>query len=193
MVTFAEPLWAELINSDWRDYRGSGAREDRIDSAAWLEAFLRRTGWDRGGLPSGDERKALRRLRSLLARMVDALLAGGPVAAGDRAALNRVLARAPVVRELAEAPAGVHSVRLLAAARGIAAVAGAVAATFADLLAEGDVSRVGRCANPDCGWVIYDASRSRTRRWCNAAECGNLIKVRRFRERRRRRGHRRRS
>jgi len=34
-------------------------------------------------------------------------------------------------------------------------------------------------------WAFYDESKNRSRRWCSAAECGNLIKVRRFRERQR--------
>lgn len=35
---------------------------------------------------------------------------------------------------------------------------------------------------------MYDESRNRTRRWCEAGACGNLLKVRQFRERQARRG-----
>ncbi len=61
----------------------------------------------------------------------------------------------------------------------------AIAASFASVLVRGDRARVKICANPDCGWVLYDESRNRTRRWCDVKECGNLIKVRLFRARRR--------
>ncbi len=74
---------------------------------------------------------------------------------------------------------------LLPIAEGIAGVMGEIATSFAGLLATGDPTRIKVCANPDCGWVIYDQSRSRTRRWCDSTGCGNLLKVRQFRQRHR--------
>lgn len=53
--------------------------------------------------------------------------------------------------------------------------------SFADLVSNHDAGRVKVCENPDCGWVFYDESKSRTRRWC-ANTCASLIKVRRFRK-----------
>ncbi len=50
---------------------------------------------------------------------------------------------------------------------------------------KGEHTRVKICANPDCGWMIYDESRNQTRRWCSVTGCGNLIKVRRHRTKRR--------
>jgi predicted RNA-binding Zn ribbon-like protein len=150
-----------------------------------MRRFLARTPWNLERLPTLAERAALRRLRGLLRRMVDALRAGEDVEAADLAALNRVLAAAPVVRRLERVKKG-WSFGALPASRGIASVQGAVAASFSEMLARGDPTRVKLCANPDCGWVIYDESRNRTRRWCDASECGNLLKVRRFRKRRRR-------
>ena len=37
-----DPLWAELINSDWHDYLGHGRDEDRLNKPAWLAEFLSR-------------------------------------------------------------------------------------------------------------------------------------------------------
>ncbi|XEC93808.1 CGNR zinc finger domain-containing protein [Paenibacillus tarimensis] len=39
-----------------------------------------------------------------------------------------------------------------------------------------------------CRWIYDDESRSRTRSRCDDKRCGNLIKVRRFRERRKAKG-----
>ena len=39
------------------------------------------------------------------------------------------------------------------------------------------------CANTPCDWLFLDTSRNRQRRWCQMQTCGNLSKVRRFRER----------
>jgi predicted RNA-binding Zn ribbon-like protein len=54
-----------------------------------------------------------------------------------------------------------------------------------ELLASPDLKRVRQCPGEECGWLFLDTSRSRRRQWCDMAECGNLAKVRRFRQKRR--------
>jgi len=58
-----------------------------------------------------------------------------------------------------------------------------VARSAADLLTSGDSSRLRQCVGEDCGWLFMDTSRNRSRQWCDMKDCGNLAKVRRFRER----------
>ncbi len=60
-----------------------------------------------------------------------------------------------------------------------------VVQSAADLLTTGDLTRVRLCAGDRCGWLFIDASRNRSRRWCDMQDCGNVAKVRRFRERQR--------
>ena len=50
---------------------------------------------------------------------------------------------------------------------------------------EGTWSRLRMCANPDCAWVFYDRSRNQQGNWCNMAVCGNRLKNRQLRARRR--------
>ncbi|MBV8956085.1 MAG: CGNR zinc finger domain-containing protein [Solirubrobacterales bacterium] len=50
---------------------------------------------------------------------------------------------------------------------------------------DGSWSRLRVCANPDCRWVFYDRSRNRQGHWCDMAVCGNRIKNRKLRARRR--------
>jgi predicted RNA-binding Zn ribbon-like protein len=59
----------------------------------------------------------------------------------------------------------------------------AVAASAAELLTSNDLSRLRRCGGPDCGWLFLDTTRNRSRRWCDMKDCGNLAKVRRYRQR----------
>jgi predicted RNA-binding Zn ribbon-like protein len=184
-----DPLWADLINSDWRDALGSGRREDRLANDAWLGRFLARAGWQAGRLPGAGERERLRRLRAALRRLVDAIRARHSVDQDDLAALNQILGGASWSRRL-ERQKGAWQVSTASCARGIDRVEAEVAWSFASMLALGDPTRIKVCANPDCGWVMYDESRNRTRQWCEASECGNLIKVRRFRERQRARASR---
>lgn len=59
----------------------------------------------------------------------------------------------------------------------------AIARSAAELLTSSEVDRLKLCDAHDCGWLFIDASRNRSRRWCEMAECGNRAKVRRYRER----------
>ncbi len=47
----------------------------------------------------------------------------------------------------------------------------------------GRLQRLKACANPDCQWVYYDASRNRSGRWCSMGECGDVMKARAYRAR----------
>jgi predicted RNA-binding Zn ribbon-like protein len=58
-----------------------------------------------------------------------------------------------------------------------------VARSAGELLTSGDSSRLRQCAGEDCGWLFIDTSRNRSRQWCDMKDCGNLAKVRRFRQR----------
>ena len=77
--------------------------------------------------------------------------------------------------------------RLVPKKPGLHAVLFEIASSFAAFLVEGDPDRLKLCDNPDCQWVFYDTTRRRTRRWCEDA-CGNLMKVRRFRAKKRKGG-----
>lgn len=60
-----------------------------------------------------------------------------------------------------------------------------IARSAADLLVSPELERVRECAGDDCDWLFLDASRNRSRRWCDMANCGNRAKARRNYERRR--------
>ena len=55
-----------------------------------------------------------------------------------------------------------------------------------DLMMSEAMKRVGQCADDrGCGWLFWDSSRNRSRRWCDMSDCGNRAKVRRFYARKR--------
>jgi predicted RNA-binding Zn ribbon-like protein len=56
----------------------------------------------------------------------------------------------------------------------------AIARSAAEIADEGTVARVRVCANPECGLFFYDGSRTKRRRWCSMAVCGNRHKVASF-------------
>lgn len=48
------------------------------------------------------------------------------------------------------------------------------------LVSKNDLGRVKQCEGDACGWLFFDTSRNRSRRWCSMADCGNRAKARRF-------------
>jgi predicted RNA-binding Zn ribbon-like protein len=54
-----------------------------------------------------------------------------------------------------------------------------------DAQADGSWDRLKLCSNPDCQWAFYDRSHSRQGAWCDMASCGNRVKNRNLRARRR--------
>lgn len=50
---------------------------------------------------------------------------------------------------------------------------------------DGTWSRLKVCANHECDWAFYDRSRNQQGNWCDMAVCGNRLKNRQLRARRR--------
>jgi predicted RNA-binding Zn ribbon-like protein len=199
-------MFVDLVNSEW--YDGLGNLDDRLENPEWLKAFA--TKWGLGSAdpaaPSGEidryfaprrlessRRQARRRrapaqdlrdLRSLLRSISEWVTVGQPVRPRDLTQLNQHLRRAPVRYRVDDAAGQLRLVREPLADDG-QWLLGAVALSAAEFLATGDRTRLKICHNEGCRWVFIDDSKNRSRRWCDSASCGNLFKVRRYRERQR--------
>ncbi|MGB7844039.1 MAG: CGNR zinc finger domain-containing protein [Candidatus Acidiferrum sp.] len=75
---------------------------------------------------------------------------------------------------------GAWSLQFVARETGLDWLLAAVARSAAELLVEGPRAPIRRCANPSCRLFFYDDSRTRRRRWCSMAICGNRHKVASF-------------
>lgn len=64
-------------------------------------------------------------------------------------------------------------------------VAAEAAMGLAVVLRESGLLRLRRCAAPDCGRVLVDLSRNRSRRYCDHRTCGNRLHVAAYRARQR--------
>ena len=53
------------------------------------------------------------------------------------------------------------------------------------LLTSDRLARLRRCGNSTCYWLFLDETKNCSRRWCEMASCGNVMKVRRHRARQR--------
>lgn len=75
---------------------------------------------------------------------------------------------------------GIWKIEFVAREGGLDWLLAAVARSGAEITAEGTQARLRLCANPHCGLFFYDDSRTRRRRWCSMAVCGNRNKVAAF-------------
>lgn len=125
------------------------------------------------------------RLRESLYRLVVALIEGRKPDPSDLSVLSREVA---VARSHERLQVGDGRLRLALESRDeLDAPLWTVASAAAELLTSERLERVKRCPGESCGWLFVDESRNRSRQWCAMADCGNVAKVRRFRERQRRR------
>lgn len=65
------------------------------------------------------------------------------------------------------------------------AILGPITLSALTLLMEKDLSRTKRCEGHECGWLFFDTTKNKTRRWCEMRVCGNRAKVRALRQRQR--------
>jgi predicted RNA-binding Zn ribbon-like protein len=68
----------------------------------------------------------------------------------------------------------------------VEAILGPIVLSALSLLTGSDLSRIKRCPGDHCGWLFFDATKNKRRRWCEMEVCGNRAKQ----KRRRRRGRR---
>ncbi len=102
----------------------------------------------------------------------------------DLALLNRELARTRQHRQIVPGDTG-YAWTWNDQDTSLDSVLWSVAQSAADLLTSATLQRVRQCAGDPCGWLFYDTSRNRSRRWCTMDGCGNRAKARRFYERQR--------
>lgn len=94
---------------------------------------------------------------------------------------DSVLREIPLLVSLTPSSALQPDPDLPATSRALATIASALAST----LITGEVARVKRCPAEDCGWVFWDSTKNRSRRWCSMQVCGNRDKARTFAARKR--------
>ncbi len=77
------------------------------------------------------------------------------------------------------------SPRLTPGSEGIAAGLGMLAASLFLAMHSEAWSRLKVCGNAQCQRIFYDRSKNRSGKWCSMASCGNRVKVRAYRSRKR--------
>jgi predicted RNA-binding Zn ribbon-like protein len=67
----------------------------------------------------------------------------------------------------------------------VEAVLGPIALSALATLTQADLTRVKQCQGEKCGWLFFDTTKNKSRRWCEMEICGNRAKQKRLGARRR--------
>lgn len=175
-----EPIVAvDLINTVAAP--GSPASDDLLSAEhgaqAWWRTETRR-------VPSGDlpDARALRRLRSALRDMIEALVDGGTVPQGAVSELNFFMRSAPHSTCLQLTGAGLCTQTHWHLELGGNARLAFIATQAAEFLADpAQLRRLRRCANPACSMIFIAVNPRRS--WCAPGVCGNRVRVARHHRR----------
>ena len=157
--------WSGLI--DFLELRGALTRTGAVDLRAMGESDARRCAAAFGQSVQ---------LRDTLRAMLGAMAAKRPLRARWVADVNLALGWGAGADRLVRHEAGWRLGFTPEAADPLRALA-PIARSIADLAASGRSVEIRKCANPRCVLYFRDRSRSRRRRWCSMAVCGNRMKV----------------
>ncbi|HEX8628462.1 MAG TPA: CGNR zinc finger domain-containing protein [Catenuloplanes sp.] len=156
----------------------AGHDAEQLPDIPALDVFFRTYGWTGRHEHTEAELQAVRRLRPRLRRIWDC--------DEDAAAtiVNGLLRAANALPQLVrhdDEPYHLHATPPDAPLATRMAVEAAMA--FVDVIRGGELSRLRICAYPDCGNVMVDLSKNRSKRFCDAG-CGNRAAVSAYRARR---------
>ena len=167
---------------------------DLID---WLEAAetltggqaarLRRAGAASPRAATQVWRRAIK-FREALFRVLNAKAQGGAVAREDLSNIEAEHARAVSFARLSRTGEG-YAWSLDPSASALEAAMQPLVESAVSLLTSAKLERLRRCGNSTCYWLFIDETKNHSRRWCEMASCGNIVKVRRHREKARRAAH----
>jgi predicted RNA-binding Zn ribbon-like protein len=162
-ILLGDAVWLDFINTN----RGRGRSSDRLTDAAayhrWAKASRLRSDADSVAYA------LVRRFRSRLLRLAEALDQGAPAPAAAISMVNQLLRGAEGRQQLIRESG---SWRLLFGADDPPPALVAVALYAAGSLAD-PVTRVRQCAGAGCTLFFSDSSSAQQRRCCAPAECGS--------------------
>jgi predicted RNA-binding Zn ribbon-like protein len=125
-------------------------------------------------------RAALKELRFALWHLIDSLQHGKPAKPGYVSVLNDWTRRLGLSRHVTFR----HSKLDFALDSDISIMdvpGHRVTAAALALLMDPPAGRIKTCSGANCGWKFVDKSKNSSRRWCDMAVCGNLVKARHYR------------
>jgi predicted RNA-binding Zn ribbon-like protein len=157
---------------------GSDRLADPVDARPWLvDNLLLAPTTDL----TADDLELVRAVRDSLRTMLVHNAGGPPPNKTALAPLRTVAAEGTARADIRDA----GEVRLNATGTSVRERLVELLVIIRDAQRDGTWARLKACANDECQWAFYDRSRNHGGSWCTMATCGNKLKNRDFRARRR--------
>lgn len=161
---------AALVNT-------TGSDGEKLPDLAALDDFFRAYGWTGGREHTAAELRAVKELRPRLRRLWEA--------DEDEVVriVNALLRESNALPQLVKHDEWDYHLHATPADAPLATrMAVEAAMAFIDVIRGGELSRLRVCEYPDCGNVVVDLSKNRSKRFCDAG-CGNRAAVTAYRAR----------
>lgn len=177
-----EFLCIDILNSNRVDWQHSEIQRDMLDNQEWRQALAQKWNLNLPTQLSAAESVQLKKLREDMRTIVNQL---------PQHPDNLVDALKPI-NEIFERISSVYQVNYNNLAFTLDQVTNAegwelftwhIALSFSQMLTQHELTRIKSCDNQDCQWTFYDDTKNTSRRWCDKKVCGNIMKVRNFRAR----------
>ena len=169
-------LCLDFINSGWE--KEHKPFEELLENEEWIRQFCGK--WN---LPvfsaQGKTLQTLSALRGFLYRSAYEVSNRGTISPSGVKKINEYLSGMTLRMELRRGNDGCR-LETLPQKQGLELIIYRIVSSFGELITQYQTERIRLCANPGCGWIFYDDSKNRTRKWCDNT-CATLIKVRRHR------------
>lgn len=161
--------------------RGGQPAEERLTAGTQLPTLVPE-------LQEGDVRlrvaaAARDRAHALRARLTEVWTLAAQDQAAALEAVNALLAETGPLRLVADADGAVDLAPAQTPADAVERLTAMAALALAEAALEGELDRLRVCAGEDCENTLVDASRNRSKRFCDAANCANRTHVRSYRAR----------
>jgi predicted RNA-binding Zn ribbon-like protein len=182
------------------DFCNSGGGTRGVSGSEWIAGFPELVDWlEAAAAVTGSQAARLReagaaspraaarvwsraiKFREVLFRVLNAMAEGGKVAREDLSDIEAEHARAVSFARLSWA-GETYRWSLDPSAAALDAAMQPLVESAVSLLTSAKLERLRRCGNSTCYWLFVDETRNHSRRWCEMASCGNVLKVRRHRE-----------
>jgi predicted RNA-binding Zn ribbon-like protein len=174
-----QPLFVEFVNTlHWYEGAPIELIGSEAEFAAWLTEYQ---------LPAHDVSGCLpgvHRLRENVRGVTRALATGAALPDADLHAIEAALSTPGGSLTLVAADTAQPHLGLATDAANSVLFSFRIALSVVLFLRAPQRRRLKLCANPGCGFAFVDTSINATRRWCDMRYCGNRLKVRAFRGRR---------
>ncbi len=171
-------LCIDFINSQW--YKTHELYKDPLKDENWVVEFINK--WDLPLDDALDEKQieTLLELRSLLSSAIYDLCDEKPIDPRDLMDINKYMESFRFNQTIKQ-NGQKYELVVVPSGKTIDRIIYEVMTSFSELVTENELNRIKFCQNPECRWIFYDESKSRTRKWCDNT-CASLMKVRKYRE-----------